>query len=366
MRMCKLPVWLLTLVMSICILVSAPSSTAYADSRWVGILLNGANDWARVQNQLALLDSPQAQPMVLQDSIRQTNRLRAPAAEELLAKNINRLHVGMAQTEDFTFPFVVYINPAKEFNARCTFSHVITVNAGVFSLAKTEDELAFLIAHEMAHGQKKHLLKSNNNKVFLGIAKQLYQTYSTQSYTNYQLAAIATKFISNQVFSVEQEWEADNRAFEYATRAGYNPTAGATLWTRIRQKYGDNGRSFLGMILSPDTHPTNSQRIENYYNKLAEISGGKVEYLDGSIYANKQLIASKYEVESISEHGKILFAGNLASALKAGNGTVITPAVYENNSIRLNGVSVIPVGGEQDEKTINTLISLVNTLSQSN
>ncbi len=351
----------LALVAAFSIWLSIPAATVHADNRWIGILLNGALQWTAVQDQVSALDSRQGQPIVLSQFAQKTNYLRSPEHEQYLIKITNRLQNAANQIDPVGYPFAVYINPDKEFNAACTLAHVVTINAGAFELAKTEDEMAFLLAHEMAHGLKKHNTKYMNKQFAMQIARQLYLTYSNQSYTNYQLAGVATNFMMNQVFSVDHEWEADNLAFEYATRAGYNPLAGAALWTKVREKYGDNSRSFLGTLLSPADHPTTSQRIENYLTKISAYSHEKVEYREGNLYVNSNLLVDKNVSFNASQVASLYhMAGNMASAFRATGGSVISPATFESGAIRLNGVTILPLPGQMSEEKIEKLINLVN------
>ena len=231
---------------------------------------------------------------------------------------------------------------------------------GLLPLPKP-DEMAFLLAHEMAHGLMKHRSKFVNKQMAMTIAKQLALTYSNQSIQTYQLAGVASNFIMNQVFSVDNEWEADNLAFEYATRAGYNPMAGAALWYKVREKYGDQSRSILGMLLSPNDHPTNSQRIENYLRKLTEYSKGKVEYRDGNIYVNSILYRDMKDAGDINRlSSDLALAGNIASAFRAGGGLALSPVVVEADALRFNGVTLFTLKQDADEEKVKKAVYLYN------
>lgn len=361
MKYCKLKVLCLAFLVTTSFCFFTPVTPAHADNRWVGVLLNGALQWSAVQSQISALDSQQGQPAILRAFASKTGYIDSSQFNKPLFAMMDKLHQAAAQVGPVPYPFVVYFNPQKDFNAACGLAHVITVNAGVFKVTQNDEELAFLLAHEMAHGLAKHNSKSINRKMAVNIAKQLALTYSNQSVQTFQLAGMASNYLMNQVFSVADEWEADNLAFEYATRAGYNPMAGAMLWYRVREKYGDQPRSFIGTLLSPDDHPTNSQRIENYLRKLTDYSKGKVEYRDGNIYVNSmELFDIKDSSDINSLSNRLIITGNIASAFRAGGGLALSPATAENGALRFNGVTIATFKQDIDEESVKNTVTVYN------
>jgi len=357
----KLKILCLSVLVAASFCLFTPTTPAHADNRWIGVLLNGALQWSAVQSQISALDSQQGQPIILRSMANKTGYVNSPVGNEYLSGIMGKLHQAAAQVDPVPYPFVVYFNPQKDFNAACGLAHVITVNGGVFELIKNDDEMAFLLAHEMAHGLMRHNSKQNNKKMAVNIAKQLALTYSNQSIQTYQLAGVATNFLMNQVFSVTDEWEADNLAFEYATRAGYNPMAGAALWYKVRGKYGDQSRSFLGTLVSPDDHPTNSQRIENYLRKLADYSKGKVEYRDGNIYVNSIHAFAMNDSSGIDSMINVSYvAGNIATAFRAGGGLALSPAAVEDGKVRFNGIAIMNLKQDVDDESVKNIVAYLN------
>lgn len=58
-------------------------------------------------------------------------------------------------------PYNYFVNNDETYNAFCTVGHNLTVNTGMFKLLNNnQDELAIVVAHELAHGQEEHVQSS--------------------------------------------------------------------------------------------------------------------------------------------------------------------------------------------------------------
>lgn len=54
----------------------------------------------------------------------------------------------------------------------------------------------------------------------------------------------------------KQEQSADDIAFDYTVKAGYNIGAGAATWQRFIDKMGESKKNFVGELFSPSDHPS--------------------------------------------------------------------------------------------------------------
>ena len=91
-----------------------------------------------------------------------------PRANAMLDRIMTRLSASIAKTDPSITkkPYNYFVNDDKSFNAFCTIGHNLSVNIGAFEpLNYNENELAFVLAHEMGHGQKGHPIQ--------GIRKQM-------------------------------------------------------------------------------------------------------------------------------------------------------------------------------------------------
>ena len=80
-----------------------------------------------------------------------------PAANAMLDRIMGRLSDAIALSDPSITkkPYNYFVNNEKSFNAFCTVGHNLSVNIGTFDkLNYNENEIAFVVAHEIGHGQK--------------------------------------------------------------------------------------------------------------------------------------------------------------------------------------------------------------------
>jgi predicted Zn-dependent protease len=148
---------------------------------------------------------------------------------------------------------------SKEVNAWCMPGGKIVVYTGLLPLTQTEDGLATVMGHEVAHA----LLNHGQQRVSAGVLQQIgmlgvailssEQADETQAIL---LAAygIGTTLFGTLPFSRKHESEADHYGLLLMAIAGYNPEASVPFWERMAAK-GGGGIEFLS------THPSDATRI---------------------------------------------------------------------------------------------------------
>jgi predicted Zn-dependent protease len=173
----------------------------------------------------------------------------------------------------------VAILDSQEINAFATSGGHILVTRGLIAAAKTEDALAGVIAHEVAHIQLKHSIKaiksSRITKALLvtgtaaaGAATGLNVNELTDIF-NESVGQIVLTLVNNG-YSRDQEYEADNTAMSLMASAGYKPSGLIDMLRELRTV--QTGNAGFGK-----THPTPAQRITN-----AEKSVNKYTVADNS------------------------------------------------------------------------------------
>lgn len=110
------------------------------------------------------------------------------------------------------------------------------------------------MAHEISHGEKRHNVNGVKKSVGLITALDIYLG-SDASYGEYLLGNIAANYVSNAVFTKDQEKEADDMGFQYLVEAGYNPGGGAASMQVLKDKYGESAPSGIKAVLAPGNHP---------------------------------------------------------------------------------------------------------------
>jgi len=157
-----------------------------------------------------------------------------------------------------------------EANAMSVGGGRVYVNVGMLKAVESEDELAGVLAHELAHDAFGHAAKTVTRQLFwmtgvrrVGAPGELEDALGRlfAEYEKKPFAAVAESLLG---FSRFDEAEADRAAFYNTYRAGYNPRALSAVLQRMeREVKGAAGkehrrRQFLNLLFG--THPLTSLR----------------------------------------------------------------------------------------------------------
>ena len=125
----------------------------------------------------------------------------------------------------------------------------------VEKIKPTDDELAQVLAHEIAHALAKHTAEKMSVAMAssLGVLAVAVATDNQNIATGASAAALVAITLPN---SRTAESEADQIGLELAAKAGYNPHAAVTLWQKMNKESGGSSFDFLS------THPSSGKRIE--------------------------------------------------------------------------------------------------------
>ena len=154
---------------------------------------------------------------------------------------------------------------SKQINAFCMPGGKIAFYSGILDQLKlTDDEVAMVMGHEIAHALREHARSRMGKNAATGIgANLLGQVLGLgqlgQTVTNYGAQLLTLQF------SRSDESEADLVGMELAARAGYNPRAGITLW----QKMAAASKGAPPQWLS--THPSGKSRITEIEANLPKV-----------------------------------------------------------------------------------------------
>lgn len=151
-------------------------------------------------------------------------------------------------------------------NAYCRSGGKIIVYTGLNDALKlTDDELAFIIAHEISHALKEHSRESVSQTM---VASGVSKATALLGYDNYaNIASIASNVGILLPYSREMEYEADNLGLELSYKAGFDPQAALSVTQKLKaldDKYNSKNNSgtissFANSITS--THPASEDRL---------------------------------------------------------------------------------------------------------
>lgn len=145
---------------------------------------------------------------------------------------------------------------SDEVNAFCMAGGKIGVYSGLIDKVKvTDDELAAVMGHEIAHALREHVREQVSRQEALRWVGVL-ASVATGSQIVGDLSDTVTNVTLTLPKSREAEREADVIGVELAARAGYDPRAAISLWKKMSQLGGGRPPEFLS------THPAPESRVE--------------------------------------------------------------------------------------------------------
>lgn len=200
------------------------------------------------------------------DEARRQGRLNTDAAQVARVRAIaERL---IRQTAAFRsdapgWKWEVNVIAAKDVNAWCMPGGKIAVYTGLIErLQPTDDELAAVMGHEIAHALREHGRERASQALAQGVGLTVLGVALGMSQSAMDLTQLVLDLTFNLPNSRTDEVEADRIGVELAARAAYDPRAAVSLWQKMQKA----GRAQPPEFLS--THPSHDTRIA----ELREVS----------------------------------------------------------------------------------------------
>ena len=262
-----------------CSLTPLSCSTTYAPRAPTNQILQSANQEirstvGRVPKLVSLSDAERKGAVIL-------GRLR-PAASTL-CRHLGDQNFTNCQNWSLT------IDNSSEVNAYSVGGNQIIVNKGIFEYSMFEDEVALVIAHELAHDMLKHRFETQTNAAIGAIvggivggvlAAAVAEASGVECNPQFQECDFLNDFIEDAIYagaesglesgylfySREQESEADLIAAYLLSLSGYSLIKAREFITYMGVIGSDNLRSEFN-----DTHPSGAERLAAFSNIIDEV-----------------------------------------------------------------------------------------------
>lgn len=148
---------------------------------------------------------------------------------------------------------------SKQLNAFCMPGGKIVVYTGLLRLLNSDDELAAVVSHEVAHAVARHSNERISNEMLRRMGGQVLGVAVAGESAALQQVIGQAYGIGSQVFislpySRKHEYEADRIGLVFMAMAGYDPEGAVSLWKKMAQ----GSRNKNDML---STHPTDEKRI---------------------------------------------------------------------------------------------------------
>lgn len=162
----------------------------------------------------------------------------------------------------FNFDVIVDSKP----NAYAVAGGFVFVTTGMLDLChRNRDEMAFVLAHEMAHIIRGHSIERlMSSTAFSTLAKRLPGRGAVGSWVR----STGLKLLES-AYSQQNETVADQLGTRLGQASGYDTDGAVTLMRRLGEMCSGDDRSVLGVYFS--THPPFDERIANIKETIAGI-----------------------------------------------------------------------------------------------
>ncbi len=207
--------------------------------------------------------APRSGNYVQSSTVERVGKKIAAATEQYLRQN------GLeAEIANFSWEFNLVKD--DQINAFCMPGGKIVVYEGLMKLVSSDDELAVVLGHEVAHAVAKHSNERMSQQVMAQYGAQILsislanKSESVQSLAG-QVYGLGAQYGLMLPFSRKHESEADYMGLMLMTMAGYNPDKAVGFWQKMAAGSDNSTPAFMS------THPSDEKRISDIQKNLPKI-----------------------------------------------------------------------------------------------
>jgi predicted Zn-dependent protease len=222
------------------------------------VLTSSLTQYSEYMKSAPLSTNTQGKNMV----IRVGKKIAAATEEYLRANGLTN------EIQNFAWEFNLVKD--NQVNAFCMPGGKIVVYEGLLKLCSSDDELAVVIGHEVAHAVAKHSNERISQQLLAEYGAQILEQALSEKSKNIQkigntVYGLGAQYGVTLPFSRKHELEADYMGLIFMTIAGYNPSTAITFWQKMSANSNTNIPEFMS------THPSDATRISDIQKYLPEL-----------------------------------------------------------------------------------------------
>ncbi|WP_296623348.1 M48 family metallopeptidase [Marivirga sp.] len=160
-----------------------------------------------------------------------------------------RLSKGM---DTVSYDYDIYVLKSDQVNAFTAFNGQLFVFTGLIEQTESAEELAAVLAHELAHAENRHVIKNLVKEI--GLNSLILIISGGDPVVMQEI----TKMVVSSGFSRRMEREADEYAIQYLRKANINPNRLTQFFLKLKQK----NRELPEGLEWISSHPALKERIE--------------------------------------------------------------------------------------------------------
>ena len=174
---------------------------------------------------------------------------------EASLKRVNTIGQKLLQANGLPTQITFKVSDNEAINAQANLQKEVYVFKGLLQYVETDDELAGVIGHEIAHIVLSHIIKGAYKQAILQSALSSLASSSNSTLTT---TAAATKELTSLKLSRNDEYEADRTSADLMVNAGFNPLGEISVLNKICE----NNLDFFS------SHPSGDKRVVALYNYI--------------------------------------------------------------------------------------------------
>ena len=190
--------------------------------------------------------------------------------KKIAAATENYLRNNGLESEISNYSWEFNLVQSDEVNAFCMPGGKIVVYEGIMNLISSDDELAVIVGHEVAHAVAKHSNERMSQQVLAEYGSQALATaLSNKSALTQQVAStvygLGAQYGVMLPFSRKHESEADYMGLVFMELAGYKLEAAVSFWNKMAVQSSGKTPEFLS------THPSDERRVNDINKSIPEV-----------------------------------------------------------------------------------------------
>lgn len=187
-----------------------------------------------------------------------------------IASAVNQYLKSEGLADQFNFNWEFNLVESSDVNAWCMPGGKVAVYTGILPFTATEEGLATVMGHEVAHAIARHSMEQMSNQYALQVGAQVVGVATSGR------GAIMRGLLNNAYgiggqlallrYSRSNESEADQLGLMFMAMAGYNPESAVPFWERMASAKSQANATpeFLS------THPSDARRINDIQKLIPE------------------------------------------------------------------------------------------------
>lgn len=321
--------------------------TAPVEAAWGGIgtsLLKGAVQMGVIREQLRELDE-NGQEEVLANAKEQSGYYDNAAYQERAKRILDSLvKSGVPKRK-----YVIFVNPSDDINAYCTLAGVLSVNKGTLDVLD-DQQLAFVLAHEVSHGENRDIVNGVTKKLSLAVAGSAVLSGGDASAAQTLLMNLGLNYINNEVFTMGQEKAADDLGFTILEHTDYNLGGAPAAMHALLKKYGPGFNDGIARVIAPNSHPRNESRVTEAVNRMQAYSGNRVTVKGADVIVNDKTVLTPINVGNYDAETRAYYVSGRLARLFHDN--KMQPARLSGGALYVGNQSLYTLSSAEDGQAI--------------